>query len=95
MPPYNDLIYRPTYSLFSRHHAPADATYAIHLVKADDPAYIPSDFEVWPLYSQAILEVLREHPAIHDAAVAAVKRASEELRGLQNRAIPPGTATRW
>ena len=87
----NQLAANPTYSAFSRSPQSEGSTYSIHLVKADDPAYIPGDFEVWPIYSQAIIEVLREHPAILDAAVEAVKKASEQLRGLQNRDIPPGT----
>ena len=93
--PYNDLILDPPrYSAFSRPAATSDS-YRIHLVKADDPAYLPPDFEVWPIYHAAILEVLRDYPDVHDAAVEAVKKTTQEIRGLQNRDIPPGTVLRW
>jgi hypothetical protein len=81
----------PTHSALSRAAIAPERSYAIHFVTADDPAYIPHDFEVWPLYHPAITEVLSYHPEAHDAAVEAVKRLRLELRGLQNRDLPPGT----
>jgi hypothetical protein len=42
--------------------------------------------EFWPLYHQAITEALSYHPEAHDA----VERLRLELRGLQNRDLPPG-----
>ena len=89
LPTYR-LLPVPTYSAFSHPHR-KDPSYQIHLIKADDPAYIPDDFEVWPIFYQTILKVLVKYPDIHDEAVEAVRKTSEELKGLQNRAIPPGT----
>ena len=60
-----------TYSIYSPPRAAADATYKIHLVKSEDPAYIPSDLEAWPIFYQAIHDVLRQHPAAHNAAILA------------------------
>ena len=87
----NQLTTGDNYSAFSRPHQSADSTYSIHLVKAEDPAYIPGDFEVWPLFSQAIIEAFKDRPDMLNVAVDAVKKTKQELRGLQNRDIPPGT----
>ncbi len=77
-----------TYSVYSLPRAAADATYKIHLVKSEDPAYIPSDLEAWPIYYQAIHDVLRRHPAAHDAAIEAIRQTRKELAGLENRDAP-------
>ena len=87
----NQLTASDNYSAFSQPNQSTDSTYSIHLVKAEDPAYIPNDFEVWPLFSQAIIEAFKNYPDMLNVAVDAVKRTKQELRGLQNRDIPPGT----
>ena len=52
-----------TYSAFSRpRREQPDGTYQIHLVKSQNPAYIPSDLEAWPIYYEAILETLVNYP---------------------------------
>ena len=79
-----------TFSVYSLPCAAANATYRIHLVKSEDPAYIPSDLEAWPIYYQAIHDVLRLHPAAHDAAIEAIRATRKELAGLENRDDPPG-----
>ncbi len=67
----------------------------IYLIQADDSTYLPPDLEVWPIHHAAILELLRHHPVICDAAVEALKLTTQEIRGLQNRDVPPGTGPRW
>ncbi len=86
------LLSGVTYSAFSRpHREQPDGTYQIHLVKAQDPAYIPSDLEAWPIYYQAILNILLKHPDAHDAAIEAIHQTRRDLTGLENRDAPPGT----
>ena len=67
-----------------------DGSYEIHLIKSGNPSYIPADFEVWPIYYNAIMKVPFEHPDVHDAAVEAANLTAEKLKGLENRDIPPG-----
>lgn len=91
----HQLQVTPTDSLFAPVLAGPDAAYRIHLVAANDPAYLPADFEVWPIYYRSIVETLRRFPDAHDATVEAVRQKREELRGLQNREIPPGSRPRY
>ena len=79
-----------TYSRPRRDHE--DGSYEIHLIKSGNPSYIPADFEVWPIYFNAIMKVLFEHPDVHDAAVAAATETAQKLKGLENRDIPPAPA---
>jgi len=72
----------------------ADGTYEIHLIKGDDPAYIPSDLEVWPLYHRAIVQALEDFPAARLACVEAVKTCRQRIKGFQNPFIPPGSVPR-
>ena len=81
----NQLILDQTASAFSRRPRTADETYSIHLVKADDPAYIPNDVEFWPIYTQAVIGVLQNHPELLNAAITAIRKTKQELRGLRNR----------
>ncbi len=83
------------HSLFSSLPPAPEAGYQIHLVPADDPAYLPADFEVWPIYYRTIVSALRQFPEAHDATVEAVRRKRQELQGLQNRDIPPGSRPRY
>jgi len=53
------LLAGSTHSLFSSLSPAADAGYQIHLVAAADPAYLPADFEVWPIYHRTIVSALR------------------------------------
>ena len=86
------LLPDPAYSAYSRPRRDhEDGSYEIHLIKSGNPSYIPADFEVWPIYYNAIMEVLFEHPDVHDAAVEAAKQTAEKLKGLENRDIPPGS----
>jgi len=78
-----------TYSALSHQPPPPAQTYAIHLVKAQDPAYIPHDFDIWPIYHAAIIDCLRHHPDALQAACEAVKQTGLQHRGLQNRDHPP------
>ena len=81
-----------TYSAFSRpRREQPDGTYQIHLVKSQNPAYIPSDLEAWPIYYDAILETLVNHPDAHDAAIEAIRETRKKLAGLENLDVPPGT----
>ena len=66
------LLPDQAYSAYSRPRRDhEDGSYEIHLIKSGNPSYIPADFEVWPIYYNAIMKVLFEHPDVHDAAVAA------------------------
>ena len=62
-----------------------------HLVSSQDPAYIPADFDAWPIYYKCIVDALDPFPDAHDAAVVAVKAKMQELKGLENRDIPPNS----
>lgn len=84
-----------TYSLFSSPPSGPEASYQIHLVASTDPAYIPEDFEAWPIYYHTIVDTLRQFPEAHDATVEAVRQKRQELKGLENRKIPPGTRPRF
>ena len=44
-----------------------------------------------PIYYNAIMKVLLEHPDVHAAAVAAARETGQKLKGLENRDIPPGS----
>jgi len=81
----NQLIPQETASAFSRLPRTADETYSIHLVKADDPAYIPNDVEFWPIHTQAVIGVLQNHPELLNAANTAIRKTKQELRDLRNR----------
>lgn len=82
----------PVPSNFSRPRREAsDGTYEIRLIHSQDPAYIPSDLEAWPIYYQAILNVLLAHPEAQAAAVAAIRQTRLKLTGLQNIDVPPGS----
>ena len=87
----NEFCTSGTYSRYSLPRPHQNSTYKIHLVKANDPAYIPSDLETWPIFYQAILQVLRQHPAAHDAAIQAIRETRKDLAGLDNRDVPPGS----
>jgi hypothetical protein len=65
-------------------------SYEIHLVKSDDPDYIPADQEVWPIYQSAIVAALRNFPEAHQAALAAFKQKQQEIKGRENRTSPRG-----
>ena len=81
-----------TYSAFSRpRREQPDGTYEIHLVKSQNPAYIPSDLEAWPIYYEAIQETLVNYPDAHDAAIEAIRETRKKLIGLENLDVPPGT----
>ena len=81
-----------TYSAFSRpRREQPDGTYQIHLVKSQNPAYIPSDLEAWPIYYEAIQETLVNYPDAHDAAIEAIRETRKKLAGLENLDVPPGT----
>ena len=78
-----------TYSAFSRpRREQPDGTDQIHLVKSQNPAYIPSDLEAWPIYYEAIQETLVNYP---DAAIEAIRETRKKLAGLENLDVPPGT----
>ena len=84
------------YSAYSRpRRERPDGSYEIHLIKSDDPDYLPPDAEIWPLYQQAILGVLRHYPEAHQAAVDAYKKLKLELQGRENRDVPPGSRPQW
>ena len=86
------LLPDQAYSAYSRPRRDhEDGSYEIHLVKSGNPSYIPADFEVWPIYYNAIMKVLFEHPDVHAAAVAAATETAQKLKGLENRDIPPGS----
>ena len=90
--------YRPSAEAAMSFSIPVTASngdYQIHLVSSQDPAYIPEDFEVWPIYYRCIVDTLRQFPDAHDATVEAVRRKRDELKGLENRDIPPRSRPRW
>ena len=81
-----------TYSAFSRpRREQPDGTYQIHLIKSQNPAYIPSDLEAWPIYYEAIQEALVNFPDAHAAAIEAIQATRKTLVGLENLDVPPGT----
>ena len=63
--------------------------YQIHLVKSQNPAYIPSDLEAWPIYYEAIQEALANYPDAHDAAIEAIRETRKQFTGLENLDVPP------
>lgn len=82
----------PTSSAFSRpRRERPDGSYEIHLVKSQDPAYIPTDLEA--LCYRAIIDYLVPHRAIHTEVLKAVEGTRAKLAGLENRerpgSIPP------
>ena len=84
------LLSLPTYSAFSRPYRDRpDGTYEIHLVKSQNPAYIPSDLEAWPIYYQAIIDVLMAHPEAQASALQAIRDTRQKLAGLENLDAPP------
>ena len=96
------MPYQPTYryallpdQAYSAYSCPRrdheDGSYEIHLIKSGNPSYILADFEAWPIYYNAIMKVLVQHPDVHDAAVAAAREIGQKLKGLENRDIPPGS----
>ena len=87
------LLPDQAYSAYSRpRRDQEDGSYEIHLIKSGNPSYIPADFEVWPIYYNAVRKVLIQHPDVHDAAVAAAREIGQKLKGLENRDIPPAPA---
>ena len=79
----------PTYSSCSRpYREQTDGTYEVRLIKSSNPAYIPSDLEGWPIYNQAVPDVLLKHNAAHTATVEAIRRTRKELTGLENAEAP-------
>ena len=57
------LLPDQAYSAYSRPRRDhEDGSYEIHPIKSGNPSYIPADFEVWPIYYNAIMKVLFEHP---------------------------------
>ena len=78
-----------TYSAFSRpRREQPDGTYQSHLVTFQNPAYSPSDLEAWPIYYEAIQEILVNYP---DAAIEAIRETRKKLAGLENLDVSPGT----
>lgn len=77
----NDIAF----SAYSRPLHQPDGDYEIHLVKADDPRYVPDDFEIWPIYQQAILAAITKFPAASDAAYAAYLKVQKQYEGRKNR----------
>jgi hypothetical protein len=100
-----EMLYQPlhryqlrtgtTYSAYSLPDRTADETCEIHLIKAEDPGYIPGDMEVWPLYHRTILGALQRFPDAHRAAIEAVRKTQQEIKGKENPKIPPGSRPRW
>jgi hypothetical protein len=80
-----------TYSTFSRPSLHSEGTYEIHLVKSDDPDYIPADMELWPMYHSAILGALHKFPEAHRAATAAFTNLQQQVKGKENLHLPKGT----
>jgi hypothetical protein len=89
------LLAETTYSALSRPRKDLESSYKIYFVDAKDPAFIPDDFEAWPLYHQRILQILRKHPDVLREAVRATDELREELKGLENRDVPPGYNPIW
>ena len=51
------LLLDPAYSAYSRPRRDHEnGSYEIHLIKSGNPSYIPADFEVWPIYYNAIMK---------------------------------------
>ena len=61
--------------------------YEIHLIRAADPAYVPPDSELWPLYFHTVFAILERHPVIHEEVSDALDLLCEKVKGL--RALPP------
>jgi hypothetical protein len=78
---------RTELSIYSSLLPQHDGDYEIHLVKASDPRYIPDDFEIWPIYQQAILAAIEKFPAASDAAYEAYLKVQKEYEGRKNRLI--------
>ncbi len=86
------LLPEQAYSAYSRPRRDhEDGSYEIHVIKSGNPSYIPADCEVWPIYYNAVMKVLIQHPDVHDDAVAAAREIGQKLKGLENRDIPPGS----
>ena len=86
------LLPDQAYSAYSRpRREHEDGSYEIHLIKSGNLSYIPADFEAWPIYYNAVMKVLTQHPDVHAAAVAAAREIGQKLKGLENRDIPPGS----
>jgi hypothetical protein len=47
------------YSRPRREHS--DGSYEIHIVKADEPNYIPGDIELWPVFHAEMAATLRRN----------------------------------
>jgi hypothetical protein len=85
----------PASSAFSRpRRERPDGSYEIHLVKANDPTYMPGDLEVWPLYYRAIVDCLVPYRDAHDAVLKAFRDTRAKLTGFENRDAPPGSTPR-
>jgi hypothetical protein len=78
---------QPRISLYGLDPDTPATDYEIHLIRAADPAYVPPDSELWPLYFRAVIEILERHPAVHEEVSAALDIVCEKVKGL--RALPP------
>jgi len=65
-----------------------DGSYEIHLVRADDPFYIPGDIELWPIFHSRILQAIGDFPDALQAALAAYQQVHQEFVGRKNRDVP-------
>lgn len=74
-----------------------DGSYQIHLVKSQNPTYIPSDLEAWPIYYEATLETLVNYLDAHAAVIEAIreirKKQSTGPRTAQGKAKAAQNAT--
>ena len=80
-----ELNKEAAFSVYSRPRQVHDGDYKIHLVKSDDPLYVPDDFEIWPIYQQAILNAINKFPAASEAAYEAYLKVQKDSEGLKNR----------
>ena len=82
-----ELNSEATYSVYSRPRRPenADGSYEIHLVKADNPHYIPGDVELWPILYEAICRELDKYPTASEGIARACRQVRDDYRGRKNR----------
>jgi hypothetical protein len=86
---YDLLPDATTNSRYSRpRHEHPDGSYEIHLVKADDPGYIPGDIELWPIFHSRILQAIRPFPDATRAAHDAYLQVLKDHTGRKNRDVP-------
>jgi hypothetical protein len=89
------LLAVTTYSTYSRKLEHPDQDCKLYLIPASDPAFIPSDWEAWPVYQQSIVRALKPFPEAFRAAVVALEQKRQDLKGLQNRDVPLGVEPNW